>query len=301
MTTDAPPNAAAGPPPADPELRVTLYDRVSSLLLAFVLALVVAVAYLGVRWATQHVWDVDDAPPMELVAIGGGEEDGLPDESQLLENLAEEIPDPSLSDLREDEVRLEEMLPAIVDLADQAADPAPAQVSADLQSSGKAGSAGGTGGAALGLGPGEKGVSAEQRWFVSFSDRGSLDSYAEQLDHFGIELGALLPGGELVLVSGLSGTPKVRRAASGKDEQRLYMIWQGGGRKTADVALFKKGGVEVGGAPILHFYPGRTERQLLTAELNYRNRGVGEIRRTYFAVSRDGGGYKFTVTRQTYL
>ena len=57
----------------------------------------------------------------------------------------------------------------------------------------------------------------------------------------------------------------------------------------------------MGDAPILHFYPERAERQLLTKELNYRNRKVGEIRRTYFSVERGGGGYEFVVTRQTYL
>ncbi len=69
-------------------------------------------------------------------------------------------------------------------------------------------------------------MAAELRWFIRFADGSSLSEYAKQLDFFGIELGAIMPDGRLAYISGLAGTPKVRYAASGKDEKRLYMKWE---------------------------------------------------------------------------
>jgi hypothetical protein len=153
----------------------------------------------------------------------------------------------------------------------------------------------------LGSGTGTGGYPREQRWLVRFGDLQSVDEYARQLDYFGIELGALV-GGKLNYVSKLSNAqPRLQTATSGANEKRLYMTWQGGNRKQADVQLLKKAGVEVGSGTIFHFYPKETEDRLALLELNYRNRRASDIRRTYFAVKRGDAGYDFEVIRQTYL
>ncbi len=156
---------------------------------------------------------------------------------------------------------------------------------------------------ALGGGPGSRGGwPRQQRWYVQFADQGSLDAYAKQLDHFGIELGGSLDDHTMAYVSQLgSQKPVVRRAASGADEKRLFFTWQGGKRRQADVELFTKSGVSIGPDTIIfHFYPPATENMLALKERDYRNRPVRQIRRTFFTVVPADNGFDFEVTRQIY-
>ena len=282
-------------------MTVTGYDRVSAWVIAGVLGLILTVAYLFMQWFIQHDFSADTLPPLEIVTVGGGEPDGNPDDSPLLESMAEEVPDPSLTELREDETQVEELFETIVEVADRAANPAPVPTTSNA-TGGNPGSASGTGGAALGFGPGEAGMPTEQRWFISFSDQGSLDEYARQLDFFGIRLGALsIDSGELAILSNLAAAkPSVERKQSGKDAG-LYFLWQGGGRKEADKNLFKKAGITLSDEPVLHFYPPETEQKLLRLERDYAGRDGADIRRTYFDVRKAGGGYAFEITKQQYL
>jgi hypothetical protein len=284
-------------------LKVTGYDRASSFVLAAVLGTAVTALFLFGVWASQHEWaGTVEAVPLELVAEGGGVEDGSETETLDLQTPFEEAPDPSLAEVRDDRTEIAPMLDSVVDLAGKATATASEQFGTGAVNTGNPGSATGTGRRALGFGPGDGGMSREQRWFVRFAEGGTTYDYARQLDYFGIELGALLPGGKLAYVSNLSAeTPMVRYADSGKGESRLYFTWQGGGRRTADLELFRKAGVDVGAASIFHFYPKRTEEQLAKLEVAYRNRSSRDIRRTYFTVERKGNDFDFVVTRQAYF
>ena len=154
----------------------------------------------------------------------------------------------------------------------------------------------------MGSGGDGAGVPREQRWYVRFSDSGTIDTYAQQLDFFKIQFGVLTPDGRLVYVWNFSKPkPDTRTVNTGKGEKRLYMTWQGGGRKDADVKLFQKAGVDARRGTIFHFYPTNVEQRLAQLELAYRNKPVEQIRRTYFIVEAEGDGYKFLVTRQTYF
>ena len=55
------------------------------------------------------------------------------------------------------------------------------------------------------------------------------------------------------------------------------------------------------GQVLLHFFPTETEQLLTQAALAYRNVELRNIRRTYFSVRKDGNGFKFVVTSQSYL
>jgi hypothetical protein len=143
----------------------------------------------------------------------------------------------------------------------------------------------------------------EQRWFVRFGERAGIDEYAKQLQFFGIEVGALLPDGRLVYLSNLTQpVPTIRYVDSGANEKRLYMTWQGGDRRSADVDLFKRANIDVfSDTPIFHFYPPATESQLVRLEVDYRNKKLSQIRRTYFEVTSGQKGYQFVVIRQVYF
>ena len=285
-----------------PVMNVTRFDRVSSWMIAAVLALGGAVVWLTVVWATNRLPSPKSAVPVEMVNLSGGAEDGSPDETLQLESPDEEVQDPTVAETESEETEIQEVLETVVELADQATNQAEQQFETDASNAGKPGSASGTGKRALGLGPGEGGIPREQRWFIRFADGGSLDTYAKQLGFFGIELAALRNSGKLDYISDLaSPKPKVRSAASGKGENRLYMTWRGGNRRTSDIKLFERAGSYVGQARILHFYPPKTEALLAQVEHAYKNRDAAEIRRTYFTVRPGGDGYEFVVTKQTYF
>lgn len=282
---------------------MTRYDRAAAIVLSALIGTTLAAVTLAAAWATQHEWERDDeAVPLELVEISGGVEDGSETETLDLKSEFEETPDPSLAEILDDRTEIEPMLESVVDLSDRATDMAREQLQSDAVNAGTPGSATGTGRRALGLGPGSGGMPREQRWFVRFSEGGTATYYAKQLDYFGIELGALLPGGRLAYLSNAAAdTPAVRYSDSGDGENRLYFTWQGGGRRIADIELFRKAGVDVGGAAVFHFYSNEAEELLAKLESEYAKRPTRDIRRTYFAVEPRGAKFDFVVTRQAYF
>ena len=286
-----------------PVMRVTLYDSVSSWAISlFVGVLLTCLAVITV-WITTRPPKPPDAVPVEMIELPGGFEDGSPDETLRVDSPEPEARDAIPAESVADEVEIAEAVEAVVEMSETATQQVQQQFDKGIQNSGKVGSAKGTGRRALGFGPGNGGIPREQRWFVKFGDRASLDEYAKQLDFFKIELGALLPDGRLAYLSNLTNAiPQVRYVKSGSDEARLYMTWQGGDRRAADAQLFAKANVVVrGDTMIFHFYPKPVENQLAKLELEFRNRTVKQIRRTYYAVEPDGAGYQFSVFRQILL
>ena len=288
---------------AAPVLRDTLYDRVSSWSIAIFVSLGLICFCVVAMWFGSQLPKKPDAVPVEMVELPGGFEDGSPDETLRVDSPEPEVHDASPADVQSDQTEIAEALEAVVELSENATQQVQQQFDTAVQNTGKVGSAKGTGRKGLGVGSGTGGLPREQRWFVRFGDRTGLDEYARQLEFFGIELGALLPDGRLAYLSKLTQSPpQVRYSKSGAGEQRLYMTWQGGDRRGADVELFKRGSVDVrGDTVIFHFYTKATESKLVQLEREYRGRPVSQIRRTYFAVESAGTGYQFSVIRQTYL
>lgn len=286
----------------EPVLGVTRYENVRSFMWAIVVGLIIGVGYLFLLYLAQREPVADDRVALELVEIPGGVADGAINETLQVDSPEPPTQDAALTDVENEVMEMEETLENVIDVADQATSQAPQQVEFDYQTSGKPGSATGTGRRALGSGGDGAGVPREQRWYVRFSDSGTIDTYAEQLDFFKIQFGLLTRDGRLVYVWNFSKPkPDTRTVSTGKDEQRLYMTWQGGGRKAADLKLFQKAGIDARTGTIFHFYPANVEQMLAQLEVGYRNRKVDEIRRTYFIVEDSDGGYKFVVTRQTYF
>lgn len=285
-----------------PVVRVTRYDLVSSFLIAIVLTLVCAVFVLTMLWATIRVTPPKKPVTVEIVELPGGVEDGSLTETLRLDSPEAINEEATIAEAAPDDAVSEETLDNITEVAAEATGFTDKQFRLDNRSAGIVGSAVGTGRRGRGKGPGKAGMPREQRWFVSFADRQTIEEYARQLEYFGVELGALSDSGELVYLSNLTApTPQTRRSTSGKDEKRLYMIWQGGNRRQADIELFKRAGVDVARSQIFQFYSPETEQKLATLELEFRNRPVTQIRRTYFTVIQTGRDYRFEVTQQAYF
>jgi hypothetical protein len=285
-----------------PEMRVTRYDQVSSWLIALVGGLGLSVFVLLVAWVSIEPVKVREPIPVEIVDISGGVEDGSVEETLKLENDSPETEQATNAEEDSDVPEVQETLDNVMDLASEATDQAEKQFETDTRNAGKKGSAHGTGKRALGIGSGKGGVPREQRWYVSYNDRETLEEYGKQLDFFHIELGTVTADGRLIYLSHLAGaTPKSREVTSGKNESRLYMTWQGGARRKADLQLFQKAGVNVGQGSMLQFYPSDVEKVLGRLELEFKKRALPEIRRTYFSTRRLDAGYEFYVTQQSYF
>lgn len=291
----------AVPPP--PVLRVTSYDRAVAGVVTTVVAMLAVCGLVGTVWVLTRQPAPARAVPLELVEFSGGVADGAIDETLRVDSPDAENPDASPADEISEVLEIAESLESITELSDAAAEPVQQQFESGLKNTGQRGSASGTGRRALGSGGGAAGIPREQRWFVRFADDADLDEYARQLDFFRIELGALLPGGELVYLTAVSApAAQVRRVKTGGQEARLYMTWQGGQRRFADAQLFQRAGINVpGDAPLFHFYPPDVEAALAQLERDFRGRPVTQIKRTYFHVTRQPqAGYRFEVSRQLY-
>lgn len=285
-----------------PELRVTRYDQVSSWLIALVGGLGLAVFSLTVAWISIQPVSVREPVPVEIVEVSGGVEDGSIEESLQLESPDPETEQATLAEEDANEPEIQETLDNVMDVADEATNQAEKQFEFQTRNAGKKGSASGTGRRALGIGSGKGGVPREQRWYVSYNDRETIEEYGKQLDFFGIELGLLTADGKLIYLSRLAQpTPAVRTANTGKGENRLYMTWQGGARRRADLQLFQRARIEPGASVLMQFYPPQIETQLVRLEIDYKKRALPEIRRTYFSTRPIDSGYEFFVTRQTYF
>ncbi|WP_339907331.1 hypothetical protein [Symmachiella dynata] len=281
-----------------PVLDVTRYDKVAAWLIALVVGISLAASWEVALHFINRPAQASDAVAMEFIEVAGGSEDGAIDETLLLESPAEETADPSLAEVESEEVEVQELLDNVIDLADQAVEQTNRQLELDAVNAGKPGSASGTGRRALGIGDGQGGLPRDQRWFFRYDDQITLDEYARRLDHFGVVLG-VIQGKELAYVSNFSkARPDVKRVKSGEGEKRLYLTWQGGGRRAADAQLFKKAGIDVTGLSIFQFVPGKLENKLAQLEREYQNRPAEQIRRTYFVIKKAGTGYNFVVTRQ---
>ncbi len=283
-----------------PVLKVTQYDLVSSFMMAVVIGLGVAVVCLAIMWITNRIDRLGgpERKPDFSIFNAGGFLDRTPDEKLGLV-FYKPIKGLSPFDTPTDETKIEEVIDTILVLAENAAVQAPPQVEDDSETKGPVGS--GTDNRELGNGDGKSGIPSDQRWFVRFSERGTLNEYARQLDFFGIELGAEFPGGKLTYLSNVSADKSVKRDLNNRsDEKRLNMSWRGGNRRKADVQLFRKAGIDVTGARIRHFYPPKTEAKMARREREYQNRPTSQILRTYFLVRSANPGYKFVVTRQSY-
>ncbi len=293
----APESGEYRPPPV---IRVTRYDEVSSWMITVFAGLLALCLIVVMIWISNQVPKAPEPVAMELLELPGGFEDGNPDETLRVDSPEPERADASEAETASEQTEIEQSLEAAQELSDSAAQQVQQQFDVGVQSTGKPGSAKGTGGRPLGSGPGTGGYPREQRWFIRFGDRAAVDEYARQLDFFRIELGSLLPDGRLAYLSKMSTPgPQLRYVKTGASEKRLYMTWQGGERRGADVELFKKAGIEIlAEYPVFHFYPPDMEAKLAQLEREYRNKTVKQIRRTYFSVDADGAGYRLRVTRQ---
>lgn len=260
-------------------LEVSRYDRASSMLIALLILLGVAVFLLLVVFLTSHVFVGQIAVPVELMDIG--DSDGpLGGDNKLEGPMDEEIelPEPNVQDT----------LAAVADAVALQAAILDNPALSDKLSAGRGGDGRG------------KGSGIARRWEVRFDQGSSLEVYAKQLDHFGIELGVLMPNNRVVYVSQLFGTASQVREGARDQEKRYYLTWRSGELMAADRELLDQAGVESRGKIIMKFLPPQLEAQLQQMEQTRAGADASRIRRTRFRILPDGSGFKFDILDQSY-
>ncbi len=256
------------------------------MLLALVLLLGLVVLILLLIWLTNRIFLRQTAVPVELIELGTGE-GPLGGGKELAEPLDEDVP----VEERPVEQTLAVIADAVAVKAAQLADPT-------LASRAGRGTGGGAG----------SGSGVHRDWRVDYIRGNTLETYARQLDFFGIELAVVLPGNKLVYAFNLRYLIKDTRSGVADQEKRYYLTWLDGELgaadrelEAADRELLSRAGIQSAGRIIVKLLPLELERQMAGLERAYAGRDAREIRKTRFEVRPDeAGGYRFVVVDQSY-
>ena len=129
----------------------------------------------------------------------------------------------------------------------------------------------GTGRGGGGTGLGRKGK--PRRWELRFKEGNTLDTYARQLDYFGIELGVLMEGEKVLYVSKLAQMRPRTRQGPRDQEKRYRFTWKQGSLEQADRMLLARANIEVGGSIIFKFLPPPLYQRLRVMEAEHAGAG----------------------------
>ena len=235
------------------------------------------VAMLGVVWWTSQLLTRPASQEVFLV-----EEEG----EETNEQDAREVQEPGLEDLALVEPDVQETLAAVTD--------AVSSISASLDAIETAVSTRGQGGEGRKAGSGV--IPRWQRWEVRFLST-TLESYAKQLEFFGIELAAMGGGKAGVDYAAFDKGRIVRRQSSeGDEDKRLYFVWQGGRFQQQDRTLLAQAGINTQGRITCQFFPPQLENTLAVLEQKQLGgKPLKQVKRTVFAVRPQGSGFEFYV------
>lgn len=284
----------------DPEsqsMKVSLYDRVASMLITLLLLVGGTVGCIFFVWLMTVLVFGTTAVPIKLVENAAGRGDHA-------EGFARDPEAPGMEEMPElAEPQLEAALEAVTDAVSSVA------ASADVIATASTATSKGKGG--LGdsrppgpLGEGDNLIPRWERWEVKWESK-SIAAYATQLDFFKIELGAAGGKPNIDYAFNLSkGRPDTRTGPS-KDEKRIYMSWRGNTPlKAFDQTLLTRAGIAYQGRLMVQFYPEEVEDRLAWIEMeNAKSLGhssVKEFLRTVFGVRPQGRGYEFFVQDQRF-
>jgi hypothetical protein len=290
------PQDAAAPKSSEPfqplELKISLYDRVSGLLISLLgivggIVFLLVVAYLSQNLRFEWRGDI-----LVQEVDGGG--------NDRAEGLADELEDPGVEEMPD---VMEPQIAATLDNVSSVISTAAVTDAFEGDSTlmGKGNGLGDSRAAGPG-GPGTGGaIPRWERWQVRFSST-SVDLYAKQLDFFGIELAAIGGGSkEVEYAFGLAKRPIQRRTGPSKDEKRLFMTWTKGALKQFDLQLLQIAGIPMQGKECIQLYSAATENQMAELEsAKLAGKSIKTVKRTVFAIRSAGSGFEMFVADQQF-
>lgn len=267
----------------------TQYDRTMSFMLALSALLGIAVIIMLGLWLSATVFQSRQAVPVKMQPFGGGGTSELDAIDPFVMGPGTE------SDVQEQ--TLLQSFESITDLIQSKSalfsDASP--IDDNLSESGRKGDGRSKGSSFGPSGP-------PRRWEIIFPDGNTLDEYAAQLDFFQIELGILLPNGEIEYVSQLAARTPWKRKGRTKDEDRFYLTLKKGDLEAAERELMKKADVDAANKLVIKFLAPEWENRLAALEKESAKERFEHIRGTCFAVRRqnNGSGFEFYVLEQQF-
>lgn len=276
-------------------MKVSAYDRVSSLLVALLIVVGLFVGLMLLVWLTQVISFRPHIPVVESLDLKG--------RGAAAEGIARDLEEPGLEEIPEMEPQLSETIEAVTDAISSQA----AALQAFEGNAEQSGSGAGLGDS-RGVGPGGEGdldaVPEWERLEARFTSS-NLNDYVRQLDYFGIELGALDRSSPRVdYARNLSKAKPDSRSGTRDDENRagrLYFIHEKSALMEWDRLLLERAGVKTKDRILAQFYPPELRQELLRLEsARMGGRSLAEVQKTVFAVRPKGAGLEFYVVEQTY-
>lgn len=276
----------------DATLKVSSYDNVSSVIVTLIIFLGFFVLLLFVIWLTKALTFVPVSVPVVFVEEKSGRADHA-------KGYARDLAEPGLEEMEQlVEPQLEAMLEAVTDTVSTKASSLDS-LSTDATFSGKGSGLGDS--RAAGEGGEGDGIPRQERWLIEYQSD-NLDRYAQQLDFFGIELGAAGGGSKFIdYATNLSKNPVTRQGTS-KQEKRLYFTWNSGQLRQMDASLLGRAGIKTSNRVLMHFFAEDLENQIHQVEMAYAvTHGIDHvryIRKTIFRVTGSAGAFRFEVVSQ---
>lgn len=276
-------------------LKASRFDLVTSFFLSLILFIGAFVAILFLLWL------LSGDPPTRAIAIQPEQAAGRGDNPEGFERdfeppgeeEVEELLEPTLQDT------IEAVTEAVSDVA----------ATLDTMNTDAVATTAGSGaGDSRPPGPegeGDDTVPRFERWQLNFAAK-DIQSYARQLDFYGIELAVVGGGVQGVdYAYDLSTNPKTRRETDSAAEKRLYFMWTSPSPlQQYDQQLLQRAGVTVAGRSQIRFIPPDLEETLYQTEMRYAQsqgrQSVTEIAKTVFESTSSEGGYAFEVVSQRY-
>jgi hypothetical protein len=274
------------------DLRVSAYERVASLLLALLLIVGFIVFTLFLIWWAQRAIAANQ--PVKIAAV-----EELSGRGDHALGVGREMEEPGVEELADvEQPQLADSLAAVT----TAVSLQPATLDQLLGEAELVGRGRGQGDS-RGAGPGGEGtakiIPRWDRWEIRFS-ASQVETYAKQLDFFGIELAAMGGGkADVEYAAKLSLDSPTKRTGKGADEKRLRFGWKAGRLQEFDRQLLAKAGIDMHGRVVVQFASGALEDELARLENEHlAGRDLSEVRKTVFGVESAAGGYKLLVLRQ---
>ncbi len=143
-------------------------------------------------------------------------------------------------------------------------------------------------------------IPEDKRWKIEYKSS-DINSYAEQLSFFNIDIGAVsINSNDIDRVRDAGGALKVIPSDRATEKKAIYFAHEKRKLQQWDARLVRKAGVSMDGRNTVQFYPDATRGILRQVEGEYLNsvgRTLPEVRRTYFQIEEAGGGFKFKVSK----
>ena len=270
-------------------LAVSRYDRAASLLIALLILVGTTALFLFIIWLTTILDFSRKMRPVRMIEYPGRGDHAA--------GFARDMDPPGLEELEEvlEEPQLEAALEAVTDVASTVAAARDA-----LQTESAVSSKGKGQGDSRPPGPegeGENVIPPWDRWELRFEST-NINIYAQQIDHFKIEIAAIGGAPKVDYDSKVSQSKPSTRQGTSKAEKRVYMTWKDGKLRAFDRRLLQKAKIATNNRIVMQFIPRELNVALHQLEFNNTEKDPKEWLKTIFGLRKKGAGWEFYIIDQ---